>query len=231
MSVTISAATIMSNTAANCSLPAFSTSTNVTAAQALAWLVEGVQSLCALHRQKLGEDLDLLTTTTLSTVADTGGIALPSNFGELHNLIWAKSATEAYEIGPASAGDIDPVNHDPKEWVEAPKYRIEGSSIVLYPTPDRVYSVHAWYTTHTAVATASDAFQGRLDWGLWLEFDLGIKCLRRKRRWTDLASMQEAQNALAAQLFAPARKRDKAGPVRIRDTEGEELEDYARRYW
>lgn len=215
---TISAASILSNAAANIAVPAFTAQTHVTAAQALAWLQQGVEALCAKTKQMLGEDGDFIRYVTLSTVPNLNLISLPNDAHEVINLFWSKSDTEAFLIDRATIGDVAPPT-DPGEWFNAPTFRLTGNTIELFPVPDRAYPIALWYASHPSLPNASADFFGRLDWARWLELDLMIKCLTRKRRWTDLQQTQAQKAELDANMFSTARKRNMAGPVRMRDAE------------
>lgn len=216
---TISAASILANAAANIAVAPFSGVTHVTAAQALAWLQQGVEALSAKTKQMLGEDGDFVRYTTLTTIPGVNLVTLPSDAEEVINVFWSKSDTEAYIIEKANVGDIEPSGTDARDWTEAPTFRLSGYTLELFPCPDRVQTIAVWYAGHASFASASDAFVGRLDWARWLELDLMIKCLQRKRRWTDLAQTQAIKADLEKNMFSTARKRNLAGPVRIRDAD------------
>lgn len=218
---TISAASILSNVAANIAVPAFTTSTHVTAAQALLWLQQGVEALSALSKQKLGEDNDFMRYALLTTVPSYNLISLPARCYEVQNLLWVKSDTEAFTLERTSSSQLEPQGSDDRAWDDTPSFRLNGQAIELFPCPDRAYSLALWYSTEQQLSDATDEFEGRPDWSRWLELFVALKCLQRKRRWTDMQATGGEKSQLEAAMFASSRKRNNAGPYRIRDVECE----------
>lgn len=230
MAVTISVATILSNVAQLISVPTFSTTTNVTAAQALAWTQQALESLQGLNQQKLGDDKYHISSVDLTTQASINTLSLPSDAIEVFDVLWAEDENTVHRLLPANASDIEPFGHDAREWDCAPTFRIEGNTLALYPCPDQAYDISVWYGSHFTVTTSADTFQGRLDWQKWIELDVAIKCLTRKKRYADIAGIQGLQAQLEANLFSLGRKRHRAGPVRIADVDSQWLDDMYRRW-
>lgn len=230
MAVTVSVATILTNAASLMGIPPFSASTNTTSTQALAWVVEGLESLQALNQQKLGDDKYHISSVDLSTQASINTLSLPSDAIEVFDVLWAEDDNTVHRLLPASAGDIEPFGHDAREWDCPPTFRIEGNTLALYPCPDQVYDISIWYGSHFNVTSGSDTFQGRLDWQRWITLFLCVQSLTRKRRFADAAGMQAQLDMLSANLFSQGRKRHRAGPVRIEDVDGRWADQMYRRW-
>jgi hypothetical protein len=230
VAVTVSVATILTNVSQLIGVPAFSSGTNVTATQALAWAVQALESLQALNQQKLGDDKYHISSVDLSTQASINTLSLPSDAIEVFDVLWAEDANTVHRLSMANAADLEPQGHDAREWDCPPTFRIEGNTLALYPCPDQAYDISVWYGSHFTVTSSADTFQGRLDWAKWIELDVALKCLTRKRRYNDMAAIQGMQDQLSANLFSQGRKRNRAGPVRIADVEGQWLDDVYRRW-
>lgn len=234
MAVTISVGDLLLNTAQLISVPYFSENTNVTEPQAIAWLCQSLDSLQALNSQKLGPDHHHISSVRVVTQPNLAFVSLPSDAEEIFDVIWAKETDRYYRLLRTDSGHVLPLDAPPKSWEVAPTFRLEGTSLRLFPAPTERYTLSIWYGQHTTfkgdtppvappgpsrmplpLPTASA--QGRLDWALWLELDLAVKCLLRKRRQADAADMTLRRDALTANLFAPGRYRHRAGPHRIQD--------------
>jgi len=224
VSVTISVTNILRNVAQLIGVPPFAVNTNVTQTQAVAWCQQSLESLQALNAQKLGADHHHISSMTLKTQPGVNFISLPPDAIEVFDVLWAKDADSAYRVPPAEAPFVIPLTANPQPWKMPPKFRIEGFSLVLFPTPAEVYTLCVWYGQHFGVSAPGSIVQGRLDWQQWIELDVATKCLTRKRRAADLEEMKQKREMLALQLFAPGRSRMRAGPVRIQDVE-------SRWYW
>lgn len=231
MAVTISVSTIVQNAAQLIGVPAFSANTNVTSTQALAWVVEGLEALQALNQQRLGADKHHISSVSLLTQPGVNFVSLPSDAIDLFDVMWTKDKNTAYRLVPASALDVEPLGIEAAGWdpYTVPSYRLESNSLVLFPCPAERHSLSVWYGQYVTADSASSTFQGRLDWQSWLELDLAIKCLLKKRRYGDAESYEARKGALTANLFAPGRYRDRAGPRRIGDVEGRAL--LSHRWW
>jgi hypothetical protein len=228
VATTVSIATVLVNAAQLGGFPAFSSGTNTTEAQAVRWVQEGLASLQALQKQKLGSDRAAIESIALSTQVGVNFLSLPSDAIDVQDVIWSKDSTTSYRLSPANDVDVEPVGIDAREWVDPPKYRLEGGALLFYPCPDAVHSISIWFTGYSTISTSSDSVQGALDWQKWLTNDLAIKCLIRKRRLADAASLQSLQDSLTANLFSNGRRRQQAGPHRIGDVDSQFTRDFWR---
>jgi hypothetical protein len=228
LAITISVSNILANVAQMIGVPPFGLDTNVTEAQAVSWCRQSLQSLQALNAQKLGSDHHHISSIALRTQAGVNFLTLPSDAIEVFDVLWAKDDETAYRLLPAESPFVLPLLTSPDRWTLPPRFRLEGFSLVFFPTPSEPYEISIWYGQHFgAAATVGGVVQGRLDWQQWLELDLAAKCLTRKRRAADLAEMLQRRDAVSLQMFAPGRARMRAGPSRIQDVEAIEV----RRYW
>lgn len=107
-------------------------------------LAANVPDFVALAEARLARDLRLsrmITSATLATVANTATVALPTGWLE-----WRRLRVTA----PSQAMDYLSANQWGEKYTAAEvglpvHYMVEGSNLVLGPTPDSVYSVEALY--------------------------------------------------------------------------------------
>ena len=227
MSVTISVSAILRNVAQLIGVPAFAANTNVTESQAVFWCQQALEALQALNAQHLGVDKHHISSINLPTQVGINFLSLPSDAIEVFDVIWRKDIDKAVRIVPAESKWVLPLGFQPRLWDrELPRFRLEGTSLVLYPCPAAVYQISIWYGQHFTVASPASTIQARLDWQNWIELDLACKCLARKRRYVDLKDFEGRRDALSAQLFSAGRQRMRAGPQRIQDVDGPDF-----RWW
>lgn len=113
--------------------------------------------LVTLAEARIARDLRLrrqISTTNLSTVADTQTVAVPSDWLETENITLMTSI-------PRNLGVITPEQMDarfPLDYYagEPRYYTMIGSSIILGPTPDAVYTISLdYYAKFPALADNS----------------------------------------------------------------------------
>ncbi len=214
MATVFNIASMTADIARRCNVPAFGASTNVTSGQVTYWLVQSARSLSALLRQKHCEDNDLLTSATLTTVADFELVSLPADTGEIHALIWQKSTTDYQLLEPAALDDFQESSPPDKAWEVAPRYRLEGNTIRFLPASTEAETLTLIYTNHIDL-TGETNFQSRLDADLWITLTVCERVLGSKNR--DYSAFTAEKQMLEANLFAPSRRRDAFGPSTIRD--------------
>lgn len=219
MATTISVSNILRNVAQLIGVPAFAANTNVTEVQAIAWCQQALESLQAMNAQRLGADHHHISSVNLPTQVNVNFLSLPSDAIELFDVIWKRDPERAYRLLPAESTYVLPLGAQPEVWDLPPRFRIEGNTIVLFPPPREVYQLCIWYGQAFTVANPASTIQGRLDWQNWIELDVAVKCLVRKRRLVDVADFTGRRDALSEQLFSPGRARMRAGPSRIQDVE------------
>jgi hypothetical protein len=98
-------------------------------------------------------DRQMITTTTLTTVAGTATLALPSDFLEPRSFVL--ETTPKRVLSSASAGQIDE-DYANGQTGQPVLYSIEGANVRFGPTPDSAYSVRlAYYQKIPALASNS----------------------------------------------------------------------------
>lgn len=96
----------------------------------------------------------MITTTTLSTVANTRGISLPTDFLEIENISILDSPER--QLSYATVEQLDSVYPNAGQTDEPSLYTVEGDQILFGPTPDGVYSVSLlYYAKFPALASNS----------------------------------------------------------------------------
>lgn len=229
MSTTFSVSEILTDVARSANVPPFSGTTNVTLTQATYWLVQSARSLSALLRQKLGEDLDLLQSVNLTSVPTFNLVSLPSDCGEVHSVLWQKSATDFRLLERVQAEDLEESDTPTKAWECAPRYRLEGNTIALYPASSDAETLLVFYTNHVDVSGEATSFQGRLDFDRWVTLDVICKVLAAKSR--DSSSFLQDKMLLEKELFSQARKREPNRTNTIRDTRTADRVRWMRDRW
>ncbi len=163
-------------------------------------------------------DQRFLSSSTITTVADTEVYSLPADFDHLISIDVSANGTltwlTAYEMNerpgladPNAGGFGIPLT-----------YRLRGSNIELLPSPSGVYTVTLWYvpsaTTFTADANTFDTIVRLDDYVI----SYGVKQVAvRNKDWTLVAECRQAMADLDPELEAIARSRDKNSPSRIVD--------------
>lgn len=109
-------------------------------------LTDAIPDFVKLAEERLSRDLrvlDMETSTTLSTVAGTRTVALPSTWRETRGLsISGSPYVEPELVSPEFYWSASYSSESGKPRV----YYVEGGSLVFGPIPDAVYSVFLRYT-------------------------------------------------------------------------------------
>lgn len=133
-------------------------SADLTSAVLNEYINEAIAELWDLLRQK-GDDL-LVTSTTLATVVGVATVNLPATFYKLRKLeIVDPSAIAGYRR--LRSHDLD-TSHlfSPHVTGKAYRYRLQGSTIVIVPTPLAVESLRLWYVPlYTPLVLDADTFE------------------------------------------------------------------------
>ena len=148
-------------------------------------------------------------TDSFSTVADTAEYALPSDWAGTRSVTSSYGAT--YPPVPIRTGD------DWDDWRDDYDYgfAIEGTNLVLYPTPTSVFTIkHRYIKTETALSSDSDTPE------LPTEFHWAIIHLAAALTYDRLGQMPQAaaQRALYDNYYRNmlARLSRARGPRRVR---------------
>lgn len=119
-------------------------------------LTSVIPDFVALAESRIARDLRIrkqVTTASLSTVANTQGVTLPTDFLELENISLSSTTP------PAALSVVTPEQLDRKYPFNTAAgqpvvYALLGDSILFGPTPDAVYTVSIdYYARLTALAT------------------------------------------------------------------------------
>lgn len=211
---------LLADIARSANVPAFSTTTSVTLAQATYWLVQAARSLSARYRDVFGSDGDYLRTASLTVQADVGLTSMPDDCGEIHAVLWAKSSSDWRLLDAGSLDDLQD-GHDGnlRPWTAGaePRYRLEGETLTFYPISSIAENVVVLYTTHLDL-TDETSFLARVDSDLWLTWEVVRRVLVSQNRDTSAAVAEKV--ALEASLFGAGRKRDVNEVHTIRNTRG-----------
>lgn len=218
MASTFVIADILTDAARTANVPDFTADTNITTTQATMWIVQGARSFSARVRQVFGENHDFLRETALVTQAGFNTLSLPADAGEVHQVLWAKTASDYRLLSYATADHlVDAQDGDLASWASrcAPTYRLEGETITFYPASSEAETVIIFYTSHLKLG-GQTYFSSRLDADRWLALDVAVRILQAKGR--DPSVLLQDKLLLEAQVFNPARNRTPNRVVTIRDS-------------
>lgn len=98
-------------------------------------------------------------------------------------------------------------------------YSIEGDNLVIYPTPNNVYTLGVHYQALPPTASAdADTFDLKGPWAEFVQIHFAIQCLEKEE--SDTASLGSRLGGLAARIRNAAKRRDSANPVQVIDVQG-----------
>ena len=157
------------------------------------------------------------TSTTLSTVAGTATVALPSDFYK----------SLGYDV--TIAGDdktIQPMEwsrrndfEDSSGWAYSGRifYQEEGASVRFWPTPGAVHTVTLWYIPHaTELANDGDTFDGINGWERYVIYDTAIWLRNKEDSPTDGLLIE--RDRVEQRITRMAKERSMQGPPRTANT-------------
>lgn len=225
MSQTITVSTIQSRVCTLCGIEdTLTADTPFTSTAMLDFLKVGCEELAALVGERASE-MYFATTGTVSTVDGTSTVAIPSGMADLLRITWQKSESEEIDLVRATPETMRawPANWGDSECT-AVYYRLLGSTIQLYPTPDAVYTLNLHYTTGLYPVSTASTFVGRDGWSQWIT--LYVCTLVRARQQKSAADFMELlygpdheTGGLTARIKRQLR-RDRVGVRRVRDVRG-----------
>ena len=223
MSQTVALSAIQSRVCTLCGIEdTLSSSTSPTDTAMLDFLKVAAEMLAALVGERAHE-MYFATTGTLTTTPATPTVSLSTltNFSDLLKLSWQKSESEEIFLELAQVDDMRawPANWGDAECVR-PTYRMMGSSIALYPTPDAAYTLNVTYSTGLYPTTTASQFTARDNWQLWLTYQTCLLVRARQQKdATDFRIMlygPDGQSGIDGSIRKQLR-RDKVGVRRVRD--------------
>lgn len=134
------------------------TSADMTPAVVNEFVNDGIARLWDLFK---GKDDDRLTTsTTLNTSVGVAEVALPATFLELRKLEIADTSLPSGYRRLRSAS-LDAQHLYSSLYGKRYRYRLQGSNLVLMPTPARVETLRLYFIPYATVLTADgDTFDG-----------------------------------------------------------------------
>lgn len=214
MSLLVTVSDLQERVRTDCGLPTYTTETNVSTADILDFVRRGAQKLAGLIQQYRADEQYLTLSTTLSTVAGVPVISLPANCQDVVRLGMVLDNGDR-EI-PLEVAPLDEWQAESYFWDSntIPKYRVIGNTITLFPTPQSVRTINAYYTVGFTVATSADVLALRPNWDEYIVNFCNI--LVRRRQEKD-ASDFRADLAQTTQELVSQLKRDRAGIRQVRD--------------
>ena len=126
------------------------------------YINEGIAELWDILRQK-GDD-SLVTSATLATSVGVATVALPTTFYKLRKLEIVDASTVS-GFRRLRSHDLDSSHlFGPGVVGKAYRYRLQGSNLVLVPTPQAVESLRLWFIPYATILAADvdllDGFNG-----------------------------------------------------------------------
>lgn len=203
-------------------LPTFGSSSFPTSTAALNLVISSAKRLSGLIRRCDSEYF--LVTGALSTVANTQAVALPSNFSDLRQLSWMRSATERVPLDLAGPDDWNAASEAGVAWDGAPRYRLQGGNILLFPKPSAVYTLSIYYDTGIYVSATSDSIDCQPGWDEWMVLDACVRV--RQKEEASAADLLKERDKVEADIVRQATTRDRFRTHQVRDLyEGGEVID------
>jgi len=195
-----------------CDLPVYTTDTPITTAMILDLVKVATELLAAVVGEVGLSELYFASNTQLTTQPGVATVALPAAFTSLLRLSWQKSPTDDIPLETAS---VDAFEAGPHAWRSiAPRYRLVGESIQLFPTPDAAHTLNIYFATGLSPTAATDQLVLRAGWDLWIGLQTAMLVRARQQKDpSDFAQLlSKAEGDIRHQL-----KRDRWGVRRVRD--------------
>jgi hypothetical protein len=168
--------------------------------------------------QKWGNDFPGLSSTTITTAADTDTYALPT---DCYNLMGVDlvEGNNTYTLRRFEFGERNRYKNTVLLGYtsEVFLYRREGNNITLVPVPTGVHSIKVWYVpVWTNLVATTDTYDGVNGWDEYIVVDVATRLLAKEE--SDVSVMMSRKAALLERIEAAADNRDGAWPVRVLDT-------------
>ncbi len=109
-------------------------------------LTATIPDFVTMAEAKISRDLRLrkqIISSTLSTVAGTRGVALPSDWLQFENV--SIDGNPERQLTYAPVEHLDSVYPNGNPYEKPSLYTIEGDQILFGPTPDAIYTVNIFY--------------------------------------------------------------------------------------
>lgn len=190
-----------------------STTTFPKAAEALALVKFSARRLSGIIR-RLDSDY-FLATTALATTANQQHVALPSNFSDLRQLSWMRSATDRVPLEKASVDEMNAASETGEAWSSAPRYRLQAENILFFPKPSAVYNLSIYYDGGIYVTATSDSISCQPGWDEWMVLDV---CARvRMMEEASATDFLSERDKVERDIVAQATARDRFRVHEVRD--------------
>lgn len=227
MSTTFSISDLTADVASLCNVVPFTTTTHVTSTRIAYWISQAARSYSALMRQHHVDDRELIQSATLSTVPDFALVSLPTNCGEVHDVIWHRDTRDYVLLEHAGVDDLTAQLDAGESWDAAPKWRLEGNTIAIYPTSATAETIEVYYTTH--LDTSGGTVQLRVDGDKWITLEVCAQVAVAKGK--DPGGFMQQKALLENDLLSRARKRAVNETHVIRDSRYRRACDAYDRRW
>ncbi len=204
-------------------LPTYGSDSPITQTEITSMVEKSLNRLGALLNSHYGEGY-FTETAQIATAPGFSLVSLPQDFETLLRVTWARDSN--CPAVPLSLASVDDWDAYPSSWgsmgwggcPSAPMYRLHGSTLELFPTPDASYVLNLHYTTHLAFSEPSGdnpaAVQLRQGWEDWIVCDVAIRV--RQRQQKDASEFMQERMVLEDRIIQQA-KRDNYSPRQIRD--------------
>lgn len=156
-------------------LPASSTTTKPTTAQLTSLVNTSIRRFTNLLLALYGDDF-LTTMSTISTVANTATVSLPTRCFRVCGVAWVRGQQDIVRLRRATVDDLldggaSPT--DPRAWDTEPMYTLLGQTITFVPVPSAAYTVRLVYDALLANLSADgDTVDLGPGWDDWIINDV-----------------------------------------------------------
>lgn len=195
---------------------AFSTTSFVTTTAVNSFINQSLQAYYAILLECFGDNY-FAASSTITTSAGVALSSLPSRFTKLLSLNWLRGTNDVVKILPANANEIGLYSLGSVSWTSyAPRYRLSGSALEWFPTPNAAYSVRCDYMSLPDDLSAdADFFDGGNGWEEWVVLDACRKIAGKEE--TDPGTWLAERSDVEQRIRKQAPDRDEGEPLVLRD--------------
>lgn len=212
-----SLSTLRSEVLTRYDLPASSTSTKPTTAQLTSLVNTSIRRFTNLLLALYGDDY-LTTMSTVSTVAGTATVSLPTRCFRVQGVAWVRGQQDIVRLRRATVDDLldggaSPT--DPRAWDTEPMYSLLGQTLTFVPVPSAVYTIRLVYAQLLANLSADvDTVELGPAWDDWVIND--VCSMIAQIREDDPSVWVQFRDMARADIEDAAKHRDDNDPPRVR---------------
>ncbi len=179
------------------------------------WINKSVKTLVDIIVSKYGEDY-YSSTYTFTTTTNTDLYNLPPDFYKLLGIEAKLSGNDWIELLRLNFRNRNIYNYSPfyAGYIDYPKYKLQGSQILLRPVPQAGMEVRIWYVNVPGTLVADgDTFDFINGWDDFVACDVAIRCLNPEE--SDVSALMAQKAEITERILRTATFRDAGQPARV----------------